>query len=87
MKALIYVTLKPSVLDPQGKAVLGGLHSLGFTETGQVRVGKYIEVTLAGVTRARAEERVRQMCEKLLANTVIEQYRFQVVESGEDAPE
>jgi phosphoribosylformylglycinamidine synthase PurS subunit len=79
MKALIYVTLKPSVLDPQGKAVRGGLHSLGFTETEEVRVGKYIELTLAGADRSRAEARVREMCEKLLANTVIEQYRFEIV--------
>ena len=79
MKALIYVTLKPSVLDPQGKAVRGGLHSLGFMETEDVRVGKYIELTLAGTDRDQAEARVRQMCEKLLANTVIEQYRFEIV--------
>ncbi|HZI93101.1 MAG TPA: phosphoribosylformylglycinamidine synthase subunit PurS [Patescibacteria group bacterium] len=79
MKALIYVTLKPSVLDPQGKAVRGGLHSLGFTETEDVRVGKYIELTLAGADRPRAEARVKEMCEKLLANTVIEQYRFEIV--------
>jgi phosphoribosylformylglycinamidine synthase len=80
MKALIYVTLKPSVLDPQGKAVLGGLHTLGHREATDVRIGKFIEVTLAGLDRGQAEARVKQMCETLLANTVIEQYRFEIVE-------
>jgi len=80
MKALIYVTPKPSVLDPQGRAVRGGLHSLGYREVEEVRVGKVIEVALSGIGRAEAEARVREMCEKLLANTVIEQYRFEIVE-------
>jgi len=80
MKALIYVTLKPSVLDPQGRAVLGGLHSLGYREAEDVRVGKFIEISLAGLSRAQAEPRVKEMCEKLLANTVIERYRFEIVE-------
>lgn len=79
MKALIYVTLKPEVLDPQGKAVRGGLHSLGYAETEDVRVGKYIELKLAGLDPRQAEARVREMCEKLLANPVIEQYRFEIV--------
>lgn len=80
MKALIYVTLKPSVLDPQGRAVLGGLQSLGYSEAQEVRVGKFIEISLAGLSREQAEPRVREMCEKLLANTVIERYRYEVVE-------
>ncbi len=80
MKARIYVTLKPSVLDPQGKAVRGALHSLGYTEAEDVRVGKFIEVALQGLSKAEAETRVRQMCETLLANTVIEQYRFEIAE-------
>ena len=80
MKAFIYVTLKPSVLDPQGKAVRGGLHSLGYTETEDVRVGKYIELKLAGTDRRRAEARVKEMCDKLLTNPVIEHYRFEIVE-------
>jgi len=80
MKALIYVTLKPSVLDPQGKAVRGGLHALGFTEAEDVRVGKYIEIALTTTDRVRAEARVREMCEKLLANMVIEQFRFEITE-------
>jgi phosphoribosylformylglycinamidine synthase subunit PurS len=80
MKALIYVTLKPSVLDPQGKAVRSGLHSLGYTETEDVRVGKYLELTLSGSDKRQAESRVREMCDKLLANPVIETYRFEIVE-------
>ncbi|HEY3175324.1 MAG TPA: phosphoribosylformylglycinamidine synthase subunit PurS [Candidatus Polarisedimenticolia bacterium] len=80
MKALIYVTLKPSVLDPQGKAVLGGLQNLGYREARDVRVGKFIEVRLEGLDRGGAESRVKEMCEKLLANTVIEQYRLEIVE-------
>jgi len=82
MRALIYVSLKPAVLDPQGKAVRGALHSLGYQEAADVRVGKYIEVTIEGSgdeERRRAEARVKEMCEKLLANPVIEQYRFEIV--------
>jgi phosphoribosylformylglycinamidine synthase len=80
MKALVYVTLKPGVLDPQGKAVCSALHALGHAEAADVRVGKFIEVALQGVDKAGAEARVKQMCEKLLANTVIESYRFDIVE-------
>ncbi len=82
MKALVYVTLKPAVLDPQGKAVRGALHSLGYEEASDVRVGKLIELTLdlQGGDRERAKARVEEMCEKLLANTVIEQYRFEIEE-------
>jgi len=83
MKARIYVTLKPSVLDPQGKAVQGALHALGYAEAEEVRVGKFIELTLSGLGRGEAETRVREMCEKLLANTVIEQYRFEIAEERE----
>ena len=82
MKALVYVTLKPSVLDPQGKAVLHALHSLGHEEVADVRVGKMIELTLTGHDRQGAGRRVEQMCEKLLANTVIETYRFEIVEEA-----
>jgi phosphoribosylformylglycinamidine synthase PurS subunit len=79
-KAIVYVTLRESVLDPQGHAVRGALHSLGFDEVKEVRIGKYLEVNLDTADRAQAEERVREMCEKLLANTVIEDYRFEIVE-------
>jgi phosphoribosylformylglycinamidine synthase subunit PurS len=79
-KAVVYVTLRQSVLDPQGHAVKGALHILGFDEVKDVRIGKYMELELDTADRAQAEERVRAMCEKLLANTVIEDYRFEIVE-------
>ncbi|HST89906.1 MAG TPA: phosphoribosylformylglycinamidine synthase subunit PurS [Ktedonobacterales bacterium] len=79
--ARIHVTLKPVVLDPQGDAVLDGLHQLGFTGVAAVRVGKYLEVTLASTSQADAETAVRQMCERLLANPVIERYTFDVTPS------
>jgi phosphoribosylformylglycinamidine synthase PurS subunit len=79
MKATIYVTIKQSVLDPQGVAVQGALHSMGFDEVGKVRVGKYLELELGTTDRAAAEQRVKAMCEKLLANTVIEDYRYELV--------
>jgi len=76
--AKIYVTLKPTVNDPQGLTVRGGLHTLGFEKVQSVRVGKYMEVCLDGADRAQAEEQVREMCRKLLANPVIEDYRFEL---------
>ena len=79
MKATVYVTVKENVLDPQGKAVQGALHSMGFDEVGEVRIGKYMELALDTNDRAAAEERVRAMCEKLLANTVIEDYKFEIL--------
>ncbi|MEO0499684.1 MAG: phosphoribosylformylglycinamidine synthase subunit PurS [Pseudomonadota bacterium] len=79
MKARIYVTLKPGVLDPQGKAVEHALGALGFAEAEGVRQGKYIELELADGT---PRERVEDMCRKLLANTVIENFR---IELGEEA--
>ncbi|MFE5320964.1 phosphoribosylformylglycinamidine synthase subunit PurS [Paenibacillus sp. NPDC056579] len=79
LKATVYVTIKQSVLDPQGVAVQGALHSMGFDEVGKVRVGKYLELELGTTDRAVAEERVKAMCEKLLANTVIEDYRYELV--------
>jgi phosphoribosylformylglycinamidine synthase PurS subunit len=78
IKANVYVTVKENVLDPQGKAVQGALHTLGFAEVNQVRIGKYMEVTLDTTDAGQAEQRIRQMCEKLLANTVIEDYRFEL---------
>lgn len=80
MKAKVYVTLKKGVHDPQGEAVLGTLHHLGFKGVGQVRVGKYIELNLDGIPKSEAQAEVKAMCEKLLANTVIESYSFEVVE-------
>lgn len=79
-KAVVYVTLRESVLDPQGQAVKGALHSMGFAGVQEVRIGKYMEVTLEAADRAQAEAQVTEMCEKLLANTVIEDYRFEIVE-------
>ncbi|KIL42294.1 phosphoribosylformylglycinamidine synthase [Gordoniibacillus kamchatkensis] len=78
MKAKVYVTIKQNVLDPQGSAVEGALHSLGFEEVGKVRVGKFVELELQTADRGEAEARVKAMCEKLLANTVIEDYRYEL---------
>ena len=80
MKARIIVTLKKGVLDPQGKAIEGALGSLGFAGVENVRQGKFIEVELAETDAAKAEAEVRQMCEKLLANTVIENYQVELVQ-------
>jgi phosphoribosylformylglycinamidine synthase PurS subunit len=74
MKARVHVTLKPGVLDPQGKAIANALHSLGFPDVGEVRQGKFIELDVAETDPAQARERVKAMCEQLLANTVIENY-------------
>ncbi len=78
MKAIIKVTLKNGVLDPQGKAISHALDALGFTGVDQVRQGKLIEVELSEADEARAREQVTQMCERLLANTVIENYEFEL---------
>lgn len=77
-QARVEVTLKPVVLDPQGDAVLHGLHQLGFDAVSRVRVGKYLELTLAAASKDDAETLVRQMCDRLLANPVIESYTFSV---------
>ena len=78
MKAKVYVTLKKSVLDPQGKAVQHALSSMGFGEVKDVRMGKYIELDLGNVDKAKADEKIKTMCEKLLANTVIEEFRYEL---------
>ena len=80
--ARVYVTLKPTVNDPQGITVLGALKNLGFESPDSVRVGKYLEVGLAADTEDAAREQVDAMCKTLLANTVIEQYRFDLEEAG-----
>ena len=77
MKAKVHVTLKNGVLDPQGKAIGHALGNLGFTGIGDVRQGKYIELDIAEKDRAKAQAAVKQMCEKLLANTVIENYAIE----------
>jgi len=79
MKAKVYIRLKQGVLDPQGKAVLSGLKSLGFEGLEDVRVGKLIELTfLPGKNSDKAREEVAEMCRKLLANTVIEDFSFDI---------
>jgi phosphoribosylformylglycinamidine synthase len=78
MKARIHVTLKSGVLDPQGKAIAHALGNLGFNGIGEVRQGKYIEVELAETDKTRARATVEQMCQKLLANTVIENYAIEI---------
>jgi phosphoribosylformylglycinamidine synthase len=80
LKARVYVTLKRGVLDPQGKAVCTSLHQLGYREVTDVRIGKCMEVTMGGLPRPEAEQRLQLMCEKLLANTVIEDFRFEFLE-------
>lgn len=79
-RAQINVMLRPLVNDPQGLAVRDGLHALGFEHVATVRVGKRIEVTLDASSRSGAEEQVAQMCDRLLANAVIEDYEFTVSE-------
>jgi phosphoribosylformylglycinamidine synthase len=76
--ARVFVTPKRGILDPQGKTVQQSLHALGFTEVGDVRVGKYIELRLRDTTPAKADERVRAMGERLLANGVIEDFRIEI---------
>lgn len=79
-KAKINVTLKKSVLDPQGQTVLQALHSLNFNGVQNVRVGKYFELVLNASDRARAEAELKAMCDQLLINPVIEEYSFQLEE-------
>jgi len=78
MKATVQIFLKPGVLDVQGKAVETALHGLGWDGVKDVRVGKTLTFDLAASDQAAAEAQVKAMCEKLLANTVIESYRFEV---------
>lgn len=79
MKARVTVMLKPSVLDPQGEAVRHALGALGFDGVDAVRQGKVIELDLADTNSAAAQARVKEMCEKLLANTVIESYAVEII--------
>ncbi len=78
MRATVTVDLKPGVLDPQGKAIADNLSRMGFGEVAAARQGKVIELDLDETDRARAEDRVRAMCERLLANTVIERYSIAI---------
>lgn len=78
MKAKIRITFKNGVLDPQGKAIANALGSLGFHGVGEVRQGKYIEVDLEPMPEDKAREMVERMCKELLANTVIENYSYEI---------
>lgn len=80
MRVKIFVSFKDGVLDPQGKAVERSLHTLGYREVQEVRMGKYLELNLDVPSRKEAEVRLREMCEKLLANPVIEDYHFEIQE-------
>ncbi|WP_368505814.1 phosphoribosylformylglycinamidine synthase subunit PurS [Alkalihalophilus sp. As8PL] len=77
-KVKVYVTLRESVLDPQGVAVKSALHTMNYKEVEDVRIGKYLELVVAETEQV--DRRVKEMCEKLLANTVIEDYRYEVEE-------
>ncbi len=76
MRAKVYVTLKAGVHDPAGKAVMGGLQNLGYSEVREVRIGKFFEMDVE--EGPNVEGRLREMCEKLLANTVIERFRVEL---------
>jgi phosphoribosylformylglycinamidine synthase PurS subunit len=78
--AKIYISLKPTVNDPQGLTIKGALHNLGFTDVTSVRMGKYVEVKIEENEQDKAQEQVDGMCRKLLANPVIENYAFELKE-------
>ena len=77
-RATVHITLKEGILDPQGKTVLRALKSMGYDEVEELRVGKYMELELDGEDRVVLEERLGEMCEKLLANPIIEDYHLEV---------
>lgn len=78
--AKVYVTPKPTVNDPQGLTVKGALHTLGYENVESVRIGKYIEIRIAESNRLQAEDQARKMCDKLLANPIMEDFRFELEE-------
>ena len=80
MRVKIFVSLRSGVLDPQGKAIERSLHALGYGEVQDVRMGKVLEFKIDAASREAAESRIREMCDKLLANPVIEDYRFEIQE-------
>ena len=79
MRARVYVTLKPGVLDPAGKAVESSLHALGFPEAKDVRLGKFVELDVEAKDAGAAKARVEQMASRLLANTVVENFKVEIV--------
>ena len=83
--ARVYVTLKPTVNDPQGLTIRGGLPSLGFDSVEDVRAGKYLELRVYGDDRSAAEAQVTEMCRKLLANPIIEDFRVEIEEVAHPA--
>lgn len=78
MKAKIHVTLKQGILDPQGKSIEQALATLGYTAVSNVRVGKYLELDLNETEKDKAEAQLKAMCDKLLANPIIEEYRYEL---------
>jgi len=80
--AKVYVSPKPTVNDPEGLTILGGLKALGYADVAAVRAGKFFQITLAADSESDAREKVDGMCEQLLANPVIESYDFTLSESG-----
>lgn len=85
-QARIYVTLRPSVLDPAGTAVETGLHHLGYGSVQGVRIGKYVELQLAADSEGQARQQLDQMCDQLLANPVIENYRVELDSIAQGSP-
>ena len=83
MRARVYVTLKPSVFDPQGRTIADALHSLGYGRVSDVRQGKYFELELAAKSADQARKLAAEVADKLLANPVIESYRIEIEESRE----
>ena len=79
-QAQIYVTLRPSVLDPSGVAVQSGLKHMGYDNIDRIRIGKYIELTLTAEDEASAKQQLDRICDQMLANPVIENYRFELTE-------
>jgi phosphoribosylformylglycinamidine synthase len=77
-KVKIYITPKKGILDPQGKTVESALHSLGYQNVSKVRIGKYIELEITNNRSQNPEKQINEMCRKLLANPVIEDYRFEM---------
>ncbi|MDP5169413.1 MAG: phosphoribosylformylglycinamidine synthase subunit PurS [Bacteroidia bacterium] len=80
-KAIIHIMPRPEILDPQGKATLHGLHNLGFSQVEQVRIGKQVEITVEADDAESARASLEEACRKLLANPVIEQFRFELTEA------
>jgi phosphoribosylformylglycinamidine synthase len=86
MKARVFVTLKPSVFDPQGSTIAGALHSLGFDAVADVRQGKYFELDLNVASRGDAERLAREVADRVLANPVIESFRVELAETAAGGP-